>query len=80
MEGADQVLAERRIDRRLAADAGIDLREQAGRDLHIIDAAPQRRRAKPARSPTTPPPSAITRSRRSMRAAISASQTRANSA
>ena len=44
MEGADQVLAERRVDRRLAADGGIDLRQQAGRDLHVVDAAPQRRR------------------------------------
>ena len=35
--------------------------------------------AKPARSPITPPPSATTRSLRSMRAAISASQTRSNS-
>src|SRR5919198_204850 len=34
--------------------------------------------AKPARSPTTPPPSATTRSPRSILAAISASQTRSN--
>ena len=42
MEGADQILAERRVDRGLAADAGIDLREQRRRDLHQPYAAPQR--------------------------------------
>ena len=48
MEGADEVLAERRIDRRLAADAGIDLRQQAW-----SGSARNRRRAaaSPPRSP-----------------------------
>ena len=44
MEGAEQVLAVRRIDAGLAADRGIDLRQQRGRHLHEIDAAPQDRR------------------------------------
>ena len=44
----------------LAADRGIDLRQQRGRHLHDIEAAPHDRAAKPARSPTTPPPSATT--------------------
>ena len=43
MEGADQVLAVRRIDAGLAADRGIDLRQQGGRHLHEIDAAAQDR-------------------------------------
>ncbi len=45
VEGADEVLAERRVDRRLAADAGIDLGEQGRRDLDEAHAAPQARRA-----------------------------------
>ena len=49
VEGADQVLAERRIDRRLAADAGIDLGEQGRRDLHEAHAAPQRSRRRSRR-------------------------------
>ena len=39
MEGADQVLAVRGVDRGLAADRGIDLRQQRGRHLHVVDAA-----------------------------------------
>ncbi len=39
VEGADQVLAARRIDRGLAADRGVDLGQQGGRDLHEVDAA-----------------------------------------
>ena len=38
---AEQVLALRRIDPGLAADRGIDLRQQRGRHLHEIDAAAQ---------------------------------------
>ena len=41
MEGADQVLALRRVDAGLAADRGIDLGEQRGRHLHHAHAAPQ---------------------------------------
>ena len=44
MEGADEILAVRRIDRGLAADRGIDLRQQRGRHLHIIEPAPHHRR------------------------------------
>ena len=40
MEGADQVLAVRRVDAGLAADRGIDLRQQRRRDLHEVHAAP----------------------------------------
>ena len=40
MEGADQVLALAGIDRGLAADRGIDLRQQRGRHLHKVEAAP----------------------------------------
>ena len=39
MKGAEQVLAMRRVDAGLAADRGIDLRQQRGRHLHEIDAA-----------------------------------------
>ena len=39
MEGADQVLALRRVDAGLAADGGVDLRQQRGRHLHEADAA-----------------------------------------
>ena len=39
MEGADHVLAARVVDRGLAADRGVDLREQRGRHLHESDAA-----------------------------------------
>src|SRR6185503_1226104 len=35
VEGADQVLAQRGIDAGLAADRGIDLREQRRRHLHV---------------------------------------------
>ncbi len=44
VEGADQVLALRRVDAGLAADRGIDLGEQRGRHLHEIEAAPHARR------------------------------------
>ena len=46
MEGADQVLAVRRIDAGLAADRGIDLGEERGRDLDEVDAAAQDRGGK----------------------------------
>ena len=39
MEGADQVLALRRVDAGLAADGGVDLRQQRGRHLHEGHAA-----------------------------------------
>ena len=39
MKGADQVLAVPRIDRGLAADRGIDLRQQRGRYLHVVETA-----------------------------------------
>ena len=39
MERADHVLAARMVDGRLAADRGVDLREQRRRHLHEIDAA-----------------------------------------
>ena len=44
VEGADQVLAPRRIDRRLAADRGIHLRQQGRRNLNEVDAAHVERR------------------------------------
>ena len=46
MEGADQVLALTRIDAGLAADRGIDLRQQRCRHLHEIQPAPYARRRK----------------------------------
>ena len=39
VEGADHVLAQRVVDARLAADGGIDLRQQGGGHLHEADAA-----------------------------------------
>ena len=39
MEGADEILAAGMIDRRLAADRGIHLREQRRRHLHEVHAA-----------------------------------------
>jgi hypothetical protein len=44
MEGADEILAVTRIDPGLAADRGVDLRQQAGRHLHEIQPAPHARR------------------------------------
>src|SRR6056297_4314571 len=43
VEGADQILALRRVDPGLAADGGIDLGEQARRHLNEADAAPHDR-------------------------------------
>ena len=43
-ESADEVLAMPRVDAGLAADAGIDLRQQGGRHLHEAHAAPCDRR------------------------------------
>jgi hypothetical protein len=43
MEGADQVLAEAMIDTRLAADGGVDLRQQGGGHLHHRHPAQQGR-------------------------------------
>ena len=39
VERADHVLAARVVDAGLAADRGVDLREQRGRHLHEVDAA-----------------------------------------
>ena len=39
MKGADQVLAMPCVDRGLAADRGIDLRQQRSRHLHVIETA-----------------------------------------
>ena len=44
MEGADQVLPMARVDPRLAADGGIHLGEQRGRNLDEAHAAPNTRR------------------------------------
>ncbi len=46
VEGADKVLALRRIDASLAADGGIHLRQQRRRDLHEANTAAQDRRRK----------------------------------
>src|SRR4029077_13659801 len=46
MERADKVLAVPRVDRGLAADRGIDLRQQCGWHLHDIEPAAQDRRGK----------------------------------
>ena len=43
IERADQVLALAGVDRGLAADRRIDLGQQRGRHLHVIDAAPDHR-------------------------------------
>ena len=43
---ADQIFSMRRVDAGLAADGGIDLRQQRGRHLHEIDAAAQDRGGK----------------------------------
>ena len=47
VERADQVLAALRVDPGLAADRGIHLRQQRGRDLHERQAAQGRRRGEP---------------------------------
>ena len=44
VEGADQILAVGGIDRGLAADGRIHIRQQRGRDLHVIEPAPHHRR------------------------------------
>ena len=41
---ADQILAVRRVDPGLAADRGVDLGQQRGRDLHDVEPAPGDRR------------------------------------
>ena len=46
VERADQVLAMARIDRGLAADRGVDLRQQRGRHLHHVEPAAQDRGAR----------------------------------
>jgi hypothetical protein len=58
MEGPDHVLAERMIDRCLAAHRRINLRQQSRRDLDEGHAALKTGRRKPVMSPTTPPPRA----------------------
>ena len=65
MERADQVLPKPMVHSCFSSDAGIHLRHQRGRDLHIRNAALIDRGCEPARSPTTPPPSATTSERRS---------------
>jgi hypothetical protein len=80
MERADQVFALGRVDAGLAADAAVDLREKA---VGICTKRTPRRRiaaAKPARSPMTPPPSAMTRSPRSSFSASRPSLRRPSSA
>ncbi len=42
MKGPHQILALRRVDRGLAADRTVDLCQQGGWNLHVIDAAQQR--------------------------------------
>jgi hypothetical protein len=49
MEGPDEVLALREVDRGLAADRGVDLREQRGGDLDERHAAEVRRGEEPGR-------------------------------
>ena len=51
MKRPDQVLPARVIDTSLAADGGVDLREQRGRHLHVGDA---RAGSKPPRNPRDP--------------------------
>ena len=46
MERADEILAVRRVDAGLAADRGVDLRQQRGRHLHEIKPAPHAGRGK----------------------------------
>jgi len=46
VEGADQILALARIDAGLAADRGVDLRQQGGRHLHEVESAPHAGRGK----------------------------------
>ena len=43
MEGADEILAVDRVDRGLAADRAVDLRQERGRNLDIRNAAQQGR-------------------------------------
>ena len=45
----DEILAVSGIDRSLAADGGIDLRQQGGRNLHVIYSAPHRGRSEPGK-------------------------------
>ena len=47
VEGAEQVLTGTGVDRGLAADRAVDLRQEGRRDLHEIDAAQQCRRGEP---------------------------------
>ena len=47
LEGADQVFARRQVHRDLAADAGVDHGQQAGRDLHERHPAQPGRRDEP---------------------------------
>ncbi len=67
IECADEVFALGHIHAGLAADRGVDLREQGGRDLAQRE-TPRRKvaAAKPVMSPTTPPPSAMIKSLRVM--------------
>src|SRR5208337_162892 len=55
VECADQVLAVRRIDARLAADAGIDLRQESGGNLNEADPAAQRGGAEAGQVADHPP-------------------------
>jgi hypothetical protein len=47
VEGAEEVLARSRIDRGLAADRAVDLRQEGRRDLHEVDAAQEGRGGEP---------------------------------
>ena len=51
MEGADQVLALKRIDAGFAADRGVNLRQQRRRHLHKVEAASHARGSEPGKVP-----------------------------
>ena len=55
-----QVLSAAQIDAGLAADRGVDHRDERGRDVRVTDAAHVGRAANPKRSLATPPPTPIT--------------------
>ena len=54
MEGTDQILATRGVNRRLAADRGIDLGQQGGRDLDEVDATHIERSRQPGQIADNP--------------------------
>ena len=65
VKGAEQVLAVARVDADLAADRGIDLRQQGRRHLHEGQAAQGGGGGEAGEVADRPPPSAITAVRRS---------------